>query len=88
MAEESRAEPNEAAEGSHQEEPGRPSRREGGAGKQELKYVLLSFFFVVVVVIVGRAALRGRSLCHGSNLAQTAEQGKDGRRAYALISLT
>ena len=52
--------------------------------KVELKYALLSFFFVVV----GRAALRGRSLCHGSNLAQTAEQGKAGRRAYALISLT
>ena len=31
MAEESRGEPNEAAEGSHQGEAGRPSRREGGA---------------------------------------------------------
>ena len=87
MAEESRGEPNEAAEGSHQGEPGRPSRREGGAGKQELKYALLSFFVVVVVVIVGRAALRGRSLCHGSDLAQRAEQGNAGRRAYALFSL-
>ena len=38
VAEESRGEPNEAAEGSHQGEPGRPSRREGGAGNQELKY--------------------------------------------------
>ena len=37
-----------------------------------------------LVVIVGRAVLRGRFLCPGSNLAQTAEQVKAGLRAYAL----